>query len=301
MNVGVFTDGLGHLSLAAALEWLSEELPDVRALEIGTGGYSPSPHCDVESLAGDASEARTWLEDIQQSGFRLAALNANGNPLEEPSHDQALRSTIRLASTLGVDVVACMSGGRAELSGGAWFPGVEEAVETYWREHVFPYWRELAEIAAQSRPSLRLCLELEPGSAAFNVSTVERLLAIAPNLAVNLDPSHFFWQKIDPLAATRRLAERIRFAHGKDTIVNDERVSLDGVLDRTAWRYAAVGRGRPSEWWATFAAALRSTGYDGVISVEHEDESVTPEVGIAESARALAAALQAAGVGEVRA
>jgi sugar phosphate isomerase/epimerase len=301
VRVGVFTDGLGHLPLPAALAWLSKELPDVRELEIGTGGYSPAQHCAVDALASDAGAARSWLDEIEASGFRLAALNVNGNPLEEPSHDRALRSTIRLAAMLEIDVVACMSGGRAELSGGAWFPGVEKAVDSYWRERVLPYWGEIAELAATSRPSLRLCLELEPGSAAFNVSTVEKLLAIAPNLAVNLDPSHFFWQKIDPLAATRRLGRRIGFAHGKDTVLDAEKVAIDGVLDRTTWRYASVGRGRPTDWWTTFLETMRTSGYDGVVSVEHEDESVTPEAGIAESAQVLAEALEAARIREVRA
>jgi sugar phosphate isomerase/epimerase len=291
MRVGVFTDGLGHLSLDAALDWLASELPEVRDLEIGTGGFSPAPHCDVELLLEDAEQAREWLAAIESRGFRLAALNANGNPLEDAAHDRALRSTIALAAALGVDTVACMSGGRPELSGGAWFPGVEDAVEAYWRDRVLPYWAELADLAARASENLRLCLELEPGSAAFNVSTVERLLEVSPSLAVNVDPSHFLWQSIDPLATVARLGDRIGFAHGKDTVLDEGRVALDGVLDRTAWRYATVGHGHGPEWWAAFVSALRAAGYDGVVSIEHEDEAVPPEQGIAESGRALARAL----------
>src|SRR4029077_15143652 len=109
--------------------------------------------------------------------------------------------------------------------------------------------------------------------AAFNVSTVERLLALGPNLAVNVDPSHFFWLGIDPLAAIERLKGRIGFAHGKDTVVS-ERAEVDGVLDRTAWRYATVGQGHDVEWWSSFVAALARAGYDEVVSVEHEDDAV---------------------------
>lgn len=294
MRVGLFTDGLAHLSLEEALAWLERELPEVRDLEIGTGGYSPAPHCDRERLAADGGAARAWLAGIEARGFRLAALNANGNPLEEPEHDRALRATIRLAAGLGVDTVGCMSGGRPELSGGAWFPGIENAVETYWCERVLPYWTELSAFARELGPSLRLCLELEPGSAVFNVSTVERLLAVGTNLAVNLDPSHFFWQTIDPILATRRLGGRIGFAHGKDTVLDASRLPLDGVLDRTAWRYATVGHGHDRGWWASFVGALQASGYDAVISVEHEDALVTPEAGIAESARALATAIAGA-------
>jgi sugar phosphate isomerase/epimerase len=294
MRVGLFTDGLAHLPLDAVLDWLERELPDVKDLEIGTGGYSPAPHCDVEPLLRDGEAARAWLGGIEARGFRVAALNANGNPLEDPGHDRALRSTIALAGRLRVDTVACMSGGRPELSGGAWFPGVEDEVEAYWRGRVLPYWKEIAELAAHGAPGTRLCLELEPGSAAFNVSTVERLLTVAPFLSVNLDPSHFFWQAIDPLEAAARLGPRIGFAHGKDTVLEPARVALDGLLDRTAWRYATVGHGHPPEWWASFVTALRATGYDGVVSVEHEDGAVSPEAGIAESGRVLTRAIEEA-------
>jgi sugar phosphate isomerase/epimerase len=287
MRVGLFTDGLGHLSLQEVLDWLDAELPSVRDLEIGTGGYSPAPHCDIRTLVSDETERRNWIGLIEQRGFRLTALNANGNPLEDAAHDEALRGTIRLAARLGVDRVACMSGGRAELSGGAWFPGVENEDAAYWNDHVLPYWAEIVALAAREQPSLRLCFELEPGSAAYNVSTVERLLQLGPAMAVNVDPSHFFWQSIDPLEAVRRLDGRIGFAHGKDTVFDEARVALDGVLDRSAWRYATVGHGRGPDWWSAFVGALADVGYDDVISVEYEDPTVAPEQSIVDAARAL--------------
>jgi sugar phosphate isomerase/epimerase len=278
LRIGLFTDAFADRPLADVLEWLAAELPSVRDVEIGTGGYSPAPHAGDLSLLG--------------SDFRLAALNVSGNPLEVPEHDRALRDTIALAASLGVDRVVCMSGGRAELSGGAWFPGVEDAVERYWTERAVPYWADISQLAADVAPELRLCFELEPGAAAFNVTTVERLLAVGDNLAVNLDPSHFFWQSIDALEAVRRLAGRIGYAHGKDTVLEDERVRLDGVLDRRAWRYATVGHGRGVEWWRAFGEELQGAGYDGVISIEYEDPLVPPEASVVEAAGLLAEAIR---------
>ena len=272
MRVGLFTDAFPERTLEQVLEWLAARAPGVRDVEIGTGGYSPAPHIDqVAALGGE---------------FRLAALNVSGNPLEIAEHDQALRQTIELAARLGVERVVCMSGGRPELAGGAWFPGVEAAVESYWSDRVIPYWREIAQLT-----DVQLCFELEPGSAAFNVSTVERLLELGPNLAVNLDPSHFFWQSIDPLAAARRLAGRIGYAHGKDTVLVREQVMVDGVLDRTTWRYATVGHGRGVKWWRMFVEELQRSGYDGVLSIEYEDPAVPAEESIAEAAELLAGAL----------
>jgi sugar phosphate isomerase/epimerase len=291
LRIGLFTDALPERSLDSVLDWLTVEVPLVRHVELGTGGYSPAPHCDREALLADAAARSAFLETIDSREFRLAALNVSGNPLEVEEHDRALRETIALAGLLGVDRVICMSGGRPELSGGAWFPGVEDDVERYWSERVLPYWRDVAELTSRANPDLRLCFELEPGAAAFNVSTVERLLELGPSLAVNLDPSHFFWQSIDPLAATRRLGARIAFAHGKDTVLDAGRIGVDGRLDRTAWRYATVGHGRGPGWWRDFGDALRRAGYDGVVSIEYEDPQVPPESSIVQAAHVLAESL----------
>jgi sugar phosphate isomerase/epimerase len=272
MRVGLFTDAFRERSLADVLDWLSTRLPSVRDLEIGTGGYSPAPHIEHVAVLGGE--------------FRLAALNVSGNPLEIAEHDRALRETIDLADRLGVERIVCMSGGRPELSGGGWFPGVEAAADSYWSQRVIPYWREIAQLT-----DVQLCFELEPGSAAYNVSTVERLLELAPNLAVNLDPSHFFWQSIDPLAAIRRLTGRIGYAHAKDTVLVREQVIVDGLLDRTTWRYATVGHGHGVKWWRMFVEELQRAGYDGVLSIEYEDPIVDAEDSVVEAADLLAGAL----------
>ena len=287
MRLGVFTDALAHLSLGEALDWLERSVTDVRDVELGTGGYSDAPHCDVAGLLSTARARERFVGDLRDRGFQLSALNVSGNPLERPAHDRALRDTIRLACEVGVDRIVCMSGGKAELSGGGWFPGVEEEIERYWQAHVLVYWEEITTLAEQSDPALRLCLELEPGAAVYNVSTFERLAALSPSVALNLDPSHLFWQSIDPLAVTDRLASRVAFAHGKDVQFQDARIAVDGVLDRTAWQYTVVGRGHDVEWWRSFIQQLRRGGYDGVVSIEHEDHAVPVEDGLLEAAETL--------------
>jgi sugar phosphate isomerase/epimerase len=287
LRVGLFTDAFGEWPLEAVLDWLAEELPDVRDVEIGTGGYSPAPHCDRRSLLESKRARDGFLAALESRGMRLAALNVSGNPLEVDDHDRALRDTIRLAPLLGCDRIVCMSGGRPALSGAGWFPELEDETERFWTDRVLPYWQAVSALAAEESDVLRLCFELEPGSAVFNVSTFERVREAVANLAVNLDPSHFFWQSIDPLAAVRRLKDRVSFAHGKDTVVQPDRVGLDGVLDRNAWRYATVGHGHDPAWWRAFVAELVAAGYEGPISIEYEDEFVEPERSIVEAARLL--------------
>jgi sugar phosphate isomerase/epimerase len=290
MRIGLFTDSLERKSLNEVLAWLEDELPAVRDLEIGTGGYSPSPHCDLGALLADESERARWLDSLTTRGCRLSALNVSGNPLEIAGHDDDLRRTIELAPLVGVTRVVCMSGGLASLSGGGWSPGIEEEIASYWQSTVLPYWKDVAQLAS-SHPDLRLCFELEPGAAVYNVTTFERVAAVAPNLDVNLDPSHFFWQSIDPLAVIQRLGSRIGFAHGKDTVLDHERVALDGTVDRRSWRFATVGQGHGVDWWRTFIEALRAVGYDDLVSIEYEDPSRPPEQSVLEAANVLAAAM----------
>jgi sugar phosphate isomerase/epimerase len=289
LRVGLFTDSVESLSLDELLTWLEQELPEVNDLEIGTGGYSPVPHCDPAQLLAEEDARKRWLGALTDRGFRLAALNVSGNPLEIADHDHHLRQTIELASALGVGRIVCMSGGRGDLAGGNWFPGIDDDRERYWQATVLPYWDEISRLA--STDGLRLCFELEPGAAVYNVTTFERLAESRPNLAVNLDPSHFFWQSIDPLAVARRLEGRIAFAHGKDTELDGSRIALDGVVDRRSWRFATVGEAHDLAWWRAFCGALQASGYDDVVSVEYEDPTKPPLQGVLESARALSHAL----------
>jgi sugar phosphate isomerase/epimerase len=287
MRLGVFTDAFAHSSLGEALNWLERSVPDLLDVELATGGYSEARHCDLAGLLSSAGAREQFASDLRDRGFNLAALNVSGNPLEQPAHDRALRDTVRLAPELGVERIVCMSGGKAELSGAGWFPGVEEEIDRYWPARVLPYWEEVMALAERADPALRLCFELEPGAAVFNVSTFERLAALSPSVALNLDPSHFFWQSIDPLAVAERLEGRVGFVHGKDVEFQDARIVVDGVLDRTAWQYTIVGRGHTAGWWRSFIHQLRCGGYDGVISIEHEHPAVPGEEGVLEAAEAL--------------
>jgi sugar phosphate isomerase/epimerase len=122
MRVGVFTDSFDELSLDEVLTWLESSAPEIRDLEIGTSGYSPARHCELEALVEDESERTAWRDALTERGFRVSALNVSGNPLELADHDHDLRRTIELAHLVGVERIVCMSGGRASLSAGGGFP-----------------------------------------------------------------------------------------------------------------------------------------------------------------------------------
>jgi sugar phosphate isomerase/epimerase len=134
-----------------------------------------------------------------------------------------------------------------------------------------------------------ICLELHAGAAAYNPASFARLRAASgPNVGVNLDPSHFWWQGMDPVAVIAEVGPAIGFAHGKDTLVHADRVARNGLLDlgfpvdpdTASWHFSAVGTGHDDDTWAALVAALSEAGYNGIISVEHEDPRMGPEEGI---------------------
>jgi sugar phosphate isomerase/epimerase len=285
-TVALLTDALAHRSLEDVVAWCRER--GIGALEIGVGGYSPAPH--VDSLPADLD---------------IVALNASGNPLHPDAavaeaHDAALRRALALAAEHGVPRVVAMSGcpgaGRWPVfAGGAWLPDMEGLWDEQW-PRIAAYWRALS---AWAPAGVDICLELHPGTSIYNAASFERLAAVVgENVKVNLDPSHFWWQGIDPVTTVRALAGRIGFVHGKDTLIHPDRVALHGVLDfrwpgeDMPWHFAAVGRGRPADEWRALFDALAVAGYRGPVSIEHEDPDLDAEAGVEASLEGLRAALE---------
>jgi sugar phosphate isomerase/epimerase len=314
VRLGLFTDGLMHLPFETVVAWCSER--GIHDLELGVGGYSPGPHLDLAALLSREDARASLLAVVESRGCRIAALNASGNPLHpDPGtalpHDRALRGAVELAALLGVDRVVAMSGcpggpggdGRWPVfAGGAWLPDMEGLWQWQW-QRIASYWRGLTEWASTVAPTVTICLELHPGTSIYNPASFE-LLRRETNgtVAVNLDPSHFWWQGIEPLEVVSALGEAIGYVHGKDTLIRASQVAQNGVFDyawperrpdELPWHFAAVGSGHEIDTWRVLLDRVAATGYDGVVAIEHEDPRLAPEEGIEASLRALQEALEA--------
>lgn len=281
----------------------------VQDLEIGVGGYSAAPHCDLDELLNNPDARRLWRAVFDHAGLGISALNVSGNPLHPnpeiaERHDADLRKAIRLAAALGVNRVVAMSGcpGAAasdrsapHFSGGGWLPDLERVAEWQWSDRVAPYWAAMSSFAHSEHPKLMVCFELHPGTFVFNFETFSKVSELGTNLGVNLDPSHFFWQSMDPLAVAQAVGDRIGHVHGKDTTLNQQRLALNGMLDNRwpnpaeemPWNFATVGRGHDVEWWGRFVGLLHDQGFSGTISIEYEDPFVPVEESVLESAQLL--------------
>ena len=306
MKIGLFTDGLAHVPFHEALA-KSASL-GVQAVELGVGNFSPATHCDLDALLTSARQRQEFLSAITSHGLELAALNCSGNPIH-PNPDVAskavevTRKALELAGLLGVEKIVCMTGCPGTPEGGrypnwvvaSWPEDFLELLDWQWRERVIPFWSEMATFA-KSHGVRQLCFELHPGMSAYNVTSFNRLRsAIGPIIAVNLDPSHFFFQGMDPLAVIRELGSAIGYVHAKDARVDPYNLAVRGALDMQpgkpvrdiVWAYRTLGYGHGVQFWADFVSALRSVGYDGVLSIEHEDPLMDAEEAISRAVELL--------------
>jgi sugar phosphate isomerase/epimerase len=308
VKLGVVIEAFGDRPLEAVLAWLSDAVPAISDLELASGGYAPPTHCNRQLLLRDTEVRARWQRDLQERGFRVAALNVWGNPLHPDRelatrHDADLRETILLAAALGIDRVLALAGcpgdARPRFAAGGWLPYLEGDHARQWEEAGAPYWADLSAFAQREHPELLLCIELHPGTLVYNLETFSALAALGNNLAANVDPSHFFWMQMDPLAVVAELP-RVGYAHLKDVVFDERKLALNGLLDHrwsgnsrdAPWRFAAVGRGRDTSWWRAFLDALAARGVE-TAAIEHEDAFVPVEEGILEAAAVFSATTEA--------
>ena len=116
-----------------------------------------------------------------------------------------------------------------------------------------------------------------PGNLAYSPELWEWMFA--QGLYLNYDPSHLLWMGIDPIAALTPYIDRIPLAQAKDIQLFPERrhrwgwpgkaIDRDDPWDVGWWRYRVPGLGQVD--WRRLVDTLYEHGYDGVLSVEHED------------------------------
>jgi sugar phosphate isomerase/epimerase len=275
----------------------------VGTVELGTGNYPGDPHCKLAMLE-DKSPRNDFKQKLDDNGISISALSCHGNPLHpDPArakHDQDVsRRTILLAEKLGVPVVVDFSGCPGDSDKAKypnwvtcpWPPEYLDVLTWQWDKKVAPYWTKRAKFAEDH--GVKIAIEMHPGFVAYSPETLLRLRSIAGKaLGCNYDPSHMFWQSIDPIAAVRVLGDAIFHVHAKDTEIYPVNLPRTGVLDtkpytderNRAWIFRTCGYGHGAEWWKEFISTLRMFGYDYVLSIEHEDSLLSPEEGLRKAA-----------------
>ena len=236
-------------------------------------------------------------------GLCVALKNAGVEPiLQMTGRDRnrmAIMGDILSAAAFGIDTMLALTGDhpvvgdcpeskRPNWVTCAWPGDYSEILEWQWNEVLIPYWKEAAAIA-QSYGVKKIAFEMHPGFCVYNPESLLRLReAVGDIIGANFDPSHLIWQGIDPVAAIRALKGAIYHFHAKDTKIDPYNAAVNGVLDPKtfndisvrSWAFRTVGYGNDMNYWKDMISNLKMTGYDGVISIEHEDGLMSVKEGL---------------------
>jgi len=281
MRLGLLTAAFPDLTLDEIADWAAAN--GFQALEVacwpaGEGAarrYAGVCHIDVDAL--DDAGARSIVEGLARRGLEISALAYYPIPLDpddaarEAAHEH-LRKVVVAARRLGVGVVGTFVGRDQARS-------VQDNLATF-RE----VWPTLVRHAAEHdvRIAIENCPMIFSGdewpggtNLAFAPAIWREMFAAIPdeNFGLNFDPSHLVWQFIDCDRAIREFGERIFHAHGKDLEVRPDGLYEWGVMSAgVGWQVPRLcGLGEVD--WGRFFGALYAVGYDGVVSIEHEDRA----------------------------
>jgi sugar phosphate isomerase/epimerase len=292
------------------------------AIELTTGGWGgcffvPS----AEALIKDPEALKKFKDEIDKRGLAISALNCSGNPLVNnpmgKAHSKTIHDTAVLAGLLGVKTIVTMSGLPEAAAGDktpnwitstiSWpeYDGVNymaDAAKYQW-DVAAKWWKEYAQFAKDNGVE-KIAIEEFPCQLVYNVRTLKKLAdVVGPELGdmigMNLDPSHLMIQGAEPIASARALGDKIFYMHGKDARIERGVADVDGLLENLPvteskdrmWNYVAVGCGRDLKWWKEFFSVAHMMGYNGYVSLEMEDLTMSVEAGLKTSIDALKATI----------
>lgn len=299
MELSVMSPVLNEVKLPEALKYLSSL--GVDSIELGAGGYPGKAHIDPKDYLGNPEKIEELRQLLSDTGMKISAIACHGNPVH-PNKETAQRfheefvDAMKLAVELGVDTIIGFSGCPGDCADSknpnwvtcAWPPEYLDILDWQWNEVLIPYWKKTAALAKEIGIK-KIAFEMHPGFCVYNPETLLKLRnAVGDIIGANVDPSHLFWQGIDPCEAIKVLKGAIYHFHAKDTKIDDTNTAKNGVLDtkgygeilERSWVFRTVGYGHSEEVWNNIISTLKSVGYDGAVSIEHEDGLMSPTEGL---------------------
>jgi sugar phosphate isomerase/epimerase len=279
VKLGFLTACLPRQDLAQIAAWAGAA--GYEALEVAAWpalGERPftATHLDAERLG--PAEAEQVAQVMAENGLTISSLafydnNLHPDPAERASVNAHVAACIDAAALLGCPTVGTFIGRH---------PGRTVAENLRDAESVFA---PLVERAGEK--DVKLVIEncvMEgwhpdgyPGNLAYSPELWEWMFSLG--LYLNYDPSHLIWMGIDPVAALRPYVDRVAHAQAKDIETFPELRNRYGYPGRAVgredpwdvgwWRYRVPGLGQVD--WSKVVDTLYEGGFDGVLSVEHED------------------------------
>jgi sugar phosphate isomerase/epimerase len=288
MKLGLLTAAFPDATLDEIADWAAAngfEALEVACWPASEGAvrrYAGVCHIDVERLDDDG--ARELVVGLERRGLSISGLAYYPNPLDpDPGERERvaghLTKVIDAAQRLGVPTVGTFVGrDRARSIEDNW-----AAFDEVWPPLVAHASQRGVKIAIENCPMIFSGDEWPGGhNLAFAPAIWREMFRRIPDdgFGLNLDPSHLVWQFIDCERAIYEFADRIFHTHGKDVEVRPDGLYDWGTMSAgVGWQVPRLcGLGQVD--WPRFFAALYAVGYDGVVSVEHEDRRFegTPEL-----------------------
>jgi sugar phosphate isomerase/epimerase len=280
MKLGFLTAALPNNSIDQAAQWGAES--GFQAIEIAcwplekaARRYAGVTHIDVAML--DKTKAKEIRKMLDGYGLTISSLAYYPNPLHpEAEHRETvithLKKVIEAAALLEVPVVGTFIGKDKNKT-------VPQNLEDYAK--IWPPIVKFAKdhgvkIGIENCPMLFSYDEWPGGNNLASTPAIWRKMwEIIPddNFGLNLDPSHLILQMIDYERVIREFSSKIFHVHAKDLHIDREGLYNNGVLSQgMGWQVPRLP-GLGDVDWAKFIAALKSVGYDDVVSIEHEDRN----------------------------
>ena len=271
-------------------------------------------HFEVDKALNDDGYIKGRLDLLQKNGLKCFAIGTHlvgqcvcDNPIDERHQGilpgrlwgdgdpegvraraaEEMKDTARAAKLLGVEIVTGFTGSSIwhTLAG---FPPIPDGMIERGYQDFADRWNPILDVFDEQ--GVRFALEVHPTEIAFDYWTTRRALDAIGNrkaFGINFDPSHLYWQFVDPVGFVVEYGEKIFHAHVKEAIrILDGR---NGIITshlpfgdaRRGWDFVSPGRGGvPFE---RVFRALNTVGYSGPLSIEWEDNGMNREQGAPEA------------------
>ena len=299
MKLGVLTVPLYHMSLEETFKYLSSL--GVQTVEIGTGGFVGNTHINPQDYFENPGKVDELKSLLKKYNLEISALSMHSNHVHpdkavaDLAHKEFI-DTCKLAQMLELDTVITFSGCPGDQPGAKypnwvtcpWPPDYLAILEYQWNDVLIPYWKKAVKEAAEYGVT-KIGLEMHPGFSVYNTSSLLRLReAVGDAIGANFDPSHLFWQGINPVESIKALKGAIHHFHAKDTKIDARNTEVNGVLDTghygnvldRSWVFRTIGYGHDMAVWKEIISTLRAVGYEGAVSIEHEDALMSVTEGL---------------------
>ena len=291
------------------LEELAKKAADwgYDGLELGCWG----DHMDVSKAAVDKDYCKKQLGILEKNGLKLFAISNHlagqlvcdlnddrsdafapvdcaGDPEKKRQWAvEAMKDSARAAKNLGIKVVNGFTGSSIWHYLYSFPPVTEDMIEEGF-QYFAEMWNPILDVFDEC--GVKFALEVHPTEIAFDIVTAKRALkAIGdrPAFGFNFDPSHLYWQMVDPVCFLREFSDRIYHTHMKDASLQlNGRSSIlasnlnFGHPDR-GWDFRSLGHGEVD--FEEIIRTLNHIGYKGPLSVEWEDCGMDREHGAKEA------------------